>query len=60
MGLHCISDFSNLFMNEILDYTYDLPAIDVFLSLIVPILYFVVGVYSIKTSTKYKALIDKA
>lgn len=47
-------------MNEILDYTYDLPAIDVFLSLIVPILYFVVGVYSIKTSTKYKALIDKA
>ena len=60
VGLHCISDFSNLFMNEILDYTYDLPAIDGFLSLIVPILYFVVGVYSIKTSTKYKALIDKA
>lgn len=60
IGIHFISDFSNLFMNEVLNYTYDLPRIDSFLSVIVPVLYVVIGLYSVRTSEKYKELMEKS
>lgn len=45
--IHFISDFSNLFMNEYLDYTYDLPSIDGLLTIIIPVLYVLIGLYCI-------------
>ena len=51
--IHCIGDFSNLFMNEILNYSYDLPLADTFLQIMVSLLYFIIGVYVVLTSKKY-------
>lgn len=58
--IHCVSDFSNLFMNEVLDFNYDLPKADTSLTVVTAVLYVVIGLYSIRTSEKYKILKKKS
>lgn len=52
--IHCICDFSNLFMNELLNYSYDLPPIDNFLQIIVPLLQLMIGISVVLSSKKYR------